>query len=273
MTIATQHQAADTGATFSCLIIKTGRAECHAHFYPALYQLTLVSAAREEKIDLGFSGSRLLERLLLAPGEVVAREELMSYAWADRVVGQGSLNQQIYTLRQVLCDEKKRDIIQTLPRRGYMLNPSYLMALPSSADSDNAAVENVATPAPAQPGKRSLLIALPAGLAILGGAMLVYYYLSSLPLQIPSQYLTAGASEIRYVNSDELILQRIVTQTAALRTRIAKLSVKPNQLIIGMRADYYEVLCAQADKGAKSLMFHKSQLNLIADEQLQACLQ
>jgi cholera toxin transcriptional activator len=273
MNTATQNQAADSGATLSCLIIKTGRADCHAHFYPTLYQLTLLSPSREEKIDLGFSGSRLLERLLQTPGEVVSREELMSHAWADRVVGQGSLNQQVYTLRQVLSDEKNRDIIQTLPRRGYMFNPSYLMGQPPQADSDDAPAAP-ANPAPAQllPSKRSLLIALPISLTLLGCALLAYYYLSNLPLQIPTQHLSAGSSEIRYINPDEQILQRLVTQTEALRTRIAGLSDKPNQLIISMSADYYEVLCAQPDKGVKSLMFHKSQLDLIADAQLLACL-
>lgn len=275
MTTATQNQAADTGATLSCLIIKTGRADCHAHFYPALYQLTLISAAREEKIDLGFSGSRLLERLLLAPGEVVAREELMSYAWADRVVGQGSLNQQIYTLRQVLCDEKDRDIIQTLPRRGYMFNPSYLGTQPSTADSDDDATNSAAAPTPARPRptKRSLLIALPIILTLLGSALLGYYYLSSAPLTMSTQRLAAGSSEIIYINQSPQILQRLISQTEALRSRIAELSNKPSQLIIGMTAGYYEVLCMQADSNdVKSLMFDQSQLDKIADEQLRACL-
>src|SRR5690606_37272300 len=78
-----------------------------------------------KKVDLGFSGSRVLERLLLAPGEVVSREELMNYAWEKRVVGQGSLSQQIYTLRQLLYDGRNQ-IIQTLPRRGYLFNPQCL---------------------------------------------------------------------------------------------------------------------------------------------------
>src|SRR5690606_40248882 len=101
------------------LVIRTGWEDCHAHFHAELYQLVLHRPGGEEKVDLGFSGSRLLERLLRVPGEVVPRDELLAHAWSDRVVGQGSLNQQVYTLRQVLGDEKNREIIQTLPRRGY----------------------------------------------------------------------------------------------------------------------------------------------------------
>lgn len=274
MNTATQNQAADSGATLSCLIIQTGRPDCHAHFYPTLYQLTLLSPSQEEKIDLGFSGSRLLERLLQTPGEVVSREELMSHAWADRVVGQGSLNQQIYTLRQVLTDEKNRDIIQTLPRRGYMLNPNYLVGQPPAADSAEAPMEAASSPAPAQllPSKRSLLIALPIGLLLLGCGLLSYCYLSYVPPQMATQQVSAGSSEITYINQDEHILQLLISHTEALRSRIAKLSETPNQLIVGMNAGYYEVLCMQADRGVKSLMFHQSQLDKIADAQLQACL-
>ena len=111
---------------FICPSLKTGRSGCSARFDHALYQLELSHAdGSQKKVDLGFSGSRVLERLLLAPGEVVSREELMGYAWENRVVGQGSLSQQIYTLRQLLYDGRNQ-IIQTLPRRGYLFNPQYL---------------------------------------------------------------------------------------------------------------------------------------------------
>ena len=95
MSLSPEMPVAEPGSTITCRVIKTGRGDWHAHFYPALYQLTLVKDGVEEKVDLGYSGSRLLERLLQEPGEVVSREELMNHAWADRVVGQGSLNQQI----------------------------------------------------------------------------------------------------------------------------------------------------------------------------------
>lgn len=124
--IQAQLQAAKAAGNLTCLTIRTGSTECFARFYPALFQLTLVKNGVEERIELGFSGSRLLERLVRNPGEVVDRDELMQHAWPDRVVGQGSLNQQIYTLRQILLDESNREIIQTLPRRGYLLNPHHI---------------------------------------------------------------------------------------------------------------------------------------------------
>lgn len=122
----------DISAKVARLTIKTGADGCYAYFCPALYQLTVVRDNVEKKIDLGFSSSRLLERLIQTPGEVVTREELMSHAWPGRVVGQGSLNQQIYTLRQALSDETARDIIQTLPRRGYQFNAHHLLEQPAA---------------------------------------------------------------------------------------------------------------------------------------------
>ena len=130
-----------------CLILKTGRQDCTINFFPARYQLQLSDG--EQRIELGYSGSRLLERLLRNPGEVVSREELLQYAWADRVVGQGSLNQQVYILRQILGDEKERQIIQTLPRRGYLFNVNYLLGPASTAASTVAALpEHPALPEP-----------------------------------------------------------------------------------------------------------------------------
>src|SRR5690606_11234866 len=131
---------------------RAGRDERMAFFYPARYQLVIDYAGERSKVELGYSGSRLLERLLQAPGEVVAREELMRYAWADRVVGQGSLNQQIYALRQILGDEKDRQIIQTLPRRGYLINPNFLRAPANSAEppGELLAAAPPADPAPAE---------------------------------------------------------------------------------------------------------------------------
>src|SRR5690606_15980385 len=97
----------EPGAPVDCYILQTGNPDRQAYFYPAMYQLCIREGGAEEKVDLRYSGSRLLERLLQTPGELVYRDELLAHAWTGRVVSQGSLNQQIYTLRQVLGDEKQ----------------------------------------------------------------------------------------------------------------------------------------------------------------------
>lgn len=277
MNTDTETQAAEVETTALPRVIKTGRADCHAHFYPALYQLTLVKAGSEEKVDLGFSGSRLLERLLRSPGEVVAREELMNHAWSDRVVGQGSLNQQVYTLRQVLGDEKTRAIIQTLPRRGYLFNPNYLMDPP--AISAPAAVDDGGATVPAdRPSSRHhrdrgrVSLAMLGGLGLLGLSLLGYLYQSNASARLLSSELHIGKTSVAYFNPDKQVQQQLILQTQGLSSRIAKLTDQPVELILGMASGFYEVLCMQPDGGVRSLMLHESQLGTLDDEQLRGCL-
>lgn len=113
-------------STCDVIRLRTGQGG-YLRFQPSHYQLR--SEGHEQRIELGYAGSRVLERLLATPGAVVGREALLEYGWTDRVVSQGSLNQQIYVLRQILGDEKGREIIQTLPRRGYRFNPEFIEAL------------------------------------------------------------------------------------------------------------------------------------------------
>jgi DNA-binding winged helix-turn-helix (wHTH) protein len=126
--------------------LRTGIKGTVAYFTPSIFQIRLVNLEESSIHDIGFSGTRLLEKLLLNKGDALSREELTQYAWPDRVVGQGSLNQQIYTLRQLLNDDKDRSIIQTLPRRGYLLDASAILAinyLDISEPSNNTLNQNI----------------------------------------------------------------------------------------------------------------------------------
>lgn len=277
MNTSTETLASEPGSSIACLIIRTGRPDCYAHFYPALYQLTLIKSGIEEKIDLGYSGSRLLERLLQAPGEVVSRDELMNHAWAERVVGQGSLNQQIYTLRQVLGDEKTREIIQTLPRRGYLLNPSYLVYPPSIDDIGEVDEQSQTTAA--KPTflrrygrQRPFWIILTSVISLLAIGMFSYLYLLSQPEQLHSSEMTLGKLNVRYIDQDPQHLQQLILQTHGLTSRLSALAQQRGELILSLRGGFYELLCLQPNNGARSLMFHESQLNRIADAQLSRCL-
>jgi cholera toxin transcriptional activator len=268
---------AEPGSSIACLIIKTGRSDCYAHFYPALYQLTLVKGGIEEKIDLGYSGSRLLERLLQEPGEVVSREELMSHAWADRVVGQGSLNQQVYTLRQVLGDEKSREIIQTLPRRGYLLNPNYLVYPPNIDD-----IGEVADPAeqnPPQPAflhrhgtQRASWVMLLSLFSVLGIGQFLFLQQISKPEDLHSSEMNLGTLNVQYIDRDPQRLQQLILQTHGLTSRLTALAHKPSHLLLSLRGDFYELLCQQDNGSVRSLMLHESQLDQVADAQLSRCL-
>ena len=276
-----ENLADDNQSSPPCLTIKTGRADCYARFYPSLYQLTLETNGVEEKIDLGFSGSRLLERLAQVPGDVVAREELMSHAWSDRVVGQGSLNQQIYTLRQVLGDERERTIIQTLPRRGYLLNPLHLVTpLPCPINPEPSQDPLLSTSAATAKPKAALqvgrfrnagLLALSV-MVLMGMAFLGYSASGNEPLPLNGERVQSGKLTISYVDPQHPEqMERLKAQTQLLTTRLERLVNEPARLFVSMRGEFYELLCMQAQGGARLMVIHYSQLDQVAEEQLQGC--
>jgi len=276
MTISTPPQPPAAQETADVLVICTGWADCQAHFHPALYQLVLHRPGGEEKVDLGFSGSRLLERLLRVPGEVVPRDELLAHAWSDRVVGQGSLNQQVYTLRQVLGDEKNREIIQTLPRRGYMFNPKFLAPLPPVVEpATEPDTRPEPQPAPLSPRQRRLIGLLGGGatLGLLALALLAFINYSLFQSQVIEHRVQLGPLQITYANPSAVALQELMKETAELGRRLAALAGQPTRVRLGKTTEYYEMLCSRQDNSSQWLMIHQSRLAEVSDQLLRGCLQ
>jgi DNA-binding winged helix-turn-helix (wHTH) protein len=271
-------------------LLRTGRADSLARFERTLYQLVLTDEqGEEETLDLGFSGSRLLERLLRTPGEVVSREELMSYAWEDRVVGQGSLNQQIYTLRHALLDSGSQ-IIQTLPRRGYLFNPHYLLhadslassvatpavgAAEQTAQSAEVAIAAQSMPLPVPASRSAWLTPLLSGtgmLLLLALATLGYRFSASPSGDTFTHSMGVGALQVTYIDKNQTLLDRLVGETRQLIEHIARSSAAPGRLIVNMSPGFYEIRCLHGDGRINWLKVHKSQLNAIPNEHLMGCL-
>jgi len=56
-------------------------------------------------------------------GEVLSKDELMELVWADSIVEEGNLSQNLYLLRKTLGDGKNgKPLIETFRRRGYRFN-------------------------------------------------------------------------------------------------------------------------------------------------------
>ncbi len=279
-------RAAKSMENLTCLTIRTGNAQCVARFYPALYQLTLVKNGVEEKVDLGFSGSRLLERLVRSPGEVVDRDELMSHAWPGRVVGQGSLNQQIYTLRQILADESEREIIQTLPRRGYLLNPNFVdISLESTAVEPPAS--EPATPTPA--GMPDALLPLPvetlapivkkswrlptlAGLSVLLvlGAGLAYHQITN--SKPPAANAQGKLLSITYAPQHPDKLANLISLGEQIEQQLTTQVKEPVHLLVGENGDQLHIICLHANGNARSLPIAQSQLAQLTVNDWAPCL-
>ena len=97
-------------------------------FWPSHNTLVIHEHNNRRKVELGYSSSRILEILIDRADTIVSRDEIFAFGWPDRIVGQNSLNQAISTIRELLADDEHREIIQTIPRRGYQFNSEFLVA-------------------------------------------------------------------------------------------------------------------------------------------------
>lgn len=280
--IQAQLQAAKAAGNLTCLTIRTGSTECVARFYPALFQLTLVKNGVEERIELGFSGSRLLERLVRNPGEVVDRDDLMQHAWPDRVVGQGSLNQQIYTLRQILLDESNREIIQTLPRRGYLLNPRHIdigfANLPKTIEPlvqaasvvDNLAVETVVkeTSTAASPPKQTWRM---IALAALGCcAMLGAFLLGKISV---ASTITAQKLQLSYSAHSAEELTKLQPFGRYIEQHLSDNISGPLRVVLGVHDNSLDLICLRPNGSSQHLHLTITTPEELASADLSTCLQ
>ncbi|WAC46453.1 winged helix-turn-helix domain-containing protein [Pseudomonas sp. SL4(2022)] len=121
-----------------------GRVLC---FDPSSQRVTIQESVANESVDLGFAPSRILQLLISRADTIVTRDEIFEFAWPGRVVGQNSLNQAIATLRELLGDDEKRLIIQTIPRHGYRLSSAFVsvaVELPGREVGESQAGQSVA---------------------------------------------------------------------------------------------------------------------------------
>lgn len=250
--------------------LKTGHSESLAFFCSALCTLTLYKNANRQIIDLGFSGGRLLARLMQEPGEMIDRDTLTAYAWPNRVVGQGSLNQQIYTLRKILGDEKDRKIIQTITRRGYRFNPDFVVAQSNASSAEH---QGDTAHAPSLPAISRAAIQRKWTLRAMAAAGFVGYILSVPPSQLFARLHIMGGHTVTYVETKNDQLKQLINVTRGLSTRLVSLSNKPMELsIVTIDDQTYHIYCS-GQTGANYISLHDNELHTISDTQLRECIE
>lgn len=74
---------------------------------------------KDQLIELPSKAAELLERLISNPGEIVKKDVLISDLWPESDSGGNNLAQTIHLLRKVFERHGERDLISTVPRRGY----------------------------------------------------------------------------------------------------------------------------------------------------------
>ncbi len=255
-----------------CFRLQIGGAGGEALFQPARYLLILLNGEQQKRVELGYSGSRLLERLLQTPGEVIAREDLLQYAWADRVVGQGSLNQQIYTLRQLLGDEQKRDIIQTLPRRGYLLNPSTVLETLQPAATAAPALQAAPTAQVITKKRPGFQLRWPAALMAAGTLLLCSKLASDKETDL-QLYATLGQLSILYVAQNPRQLAQLQHLAQPAVSGLAELSEQPRVVTVTGIGEFVQVLCRNPNsRQTHWLEIHQSRLSAVPEQHLRSCL-
>lgn len=253
--------------------MKTGHCDQQAYFCPVLYTLTLFKDESRHTVELGYSGGRLLERLIQAPGQVIDRETLVAYAWSDRVVGPGSLNQQVYTLRKMLGDEKNLQIIQTVPRRGYRFNPAFIIEKtpeqPLQQPATPALEQVPVMAAPVRSGLRRKAMAISATLAVITG-----YFFASPSTELYASLQKTGNSSVVYVEQQQPKVNELISKTRALSERMINLSEEPVELaIVGSANGYYRVHCSHTTGTNNTLILHANEIQSVSDTRLLSCVQ
>ncbi|WMI97610.1 winged helix-turn-helix domain-containing protein [Pseudomonas chlororaphis subsp. aurantiaca] len=233
-----------------------------------LYTLTLLESEENTTLDLGFSGGRLLERLMQDPGQVIDRDTLTAYAWTDRVVGPGSLNQQIYTLRKLLADEKHRQIIQTVPRRGYRFNPAFVIS-----QSAPAVVENTACAAPPPPPVTSRPTTRRKwAVSAIAAVLVVGYGLTTRTNELHASLQKTDDTDVVYIAEKMPKVQELIRVTRNLSHRLVRLSKKPVELaIVDVEDGYYQVSCS-IETEVNHIRLAEEEINTVSDIRLLDCV-
>lgn len=266
-------------------VLKLGDGLEFAEFEPGLWRVTVFHVLGvSRQVSLGYAEAYLLEYFLKHPGEMLSRQNLIDYAWRDRVVSQGSLNQAISNLRALLGDDQKREIILTVPRHGYQLNGDVIVSpdewLKRKAEMlapPPSSLEVVVEPPPPKTPDsdrrdwRSLfLFGIVGALLILlmGGVGARYFYLIFPPFEIDdfnadSLQLTLIAKNQKEIHETQELLSPLFKRMAALGG---------GRVIVSRTHHYLELDCLRNDGTMHSLRVHQGRILSIEDNYLQECL-
>jgi Tol biopolymer transport system component/DNA-binding winged helix-turn-helix (wHTH) protein len=112
----------------------------------------------EEMIVLPPKVFETLWMLVREGGRVVSKSELMETIWANTIVEESNLSQNIYTLRRALgVDEQGRQFIETVPRRGYRFAvPVKLLGEVASGDVKQVEQDSPPSDPPSAPAEKEI---------------------------------------------------------------------------------------------------------------------
>jgi cholera toxin transcriptional activator len=227
---------------------------------------------------IGRAESRLLDLLLMEPGQTKSRDEIIDYTWNDRVVASGSLNQAVFSLRNLLNDSRDHEILMTVPRRGYCFNRQYVvdaqtdLPVPAEEAAQPSApvIEELVAPAEVEP------VPLPSGnitqSTYMTKALSVAYVLTlgvCVFAGFHSDFDTRKV-EVSSLQQNDLTIHAVgdsVAEAESLRDLSAKqvqqasLNLK-GQVWLNLFKSNYSVSCVRPDESTVNLQLNSDQKDL-----------
>lgn len=239
-----------------------------------------------QNTTMGRAESRLLDLLLKEPGQTKSRDEIIEYTWNDRVVASGSLNQAVFSLRNILNDSRDHEILMTVPRRGYCFNRHYVVD--EQSDLPMPAQETVQPPLPVDdelpaPAMDSAPLPSPDSTrsTYMKKALSVAYVLTLAMCAFTGFHSRFDTSkvEISTVKQNDLVIHAVGNNAAeaqALRDLSAKQIVQlspalKGQVWLNLFKSNYSVSCVRADLTTANLQLNSEQKDLASI--IQQCLE
>ncbi|WP_191830507.1 transcriptional regulator [Pseudomonas fluorescens] len=218
-----------------------------------------------EELTLARAESRILELLLMEPGAICSREAILEFAWDDRVVSAGSLNQSIFMLRNVLGDGKDHEIVITVPRRGYRFNSDHMVAHSEAveAPAEEPQQTNTVAPATSPDSRQGIGTAVILGylaatvFAVLSIWRLVAWYEPTRELHVA--VIKQGELSISAVGKNEQEVNTFKTELSALNLPAENIK---GQVFISRKGSRMNMSCIRTTGRTYNLEFQ------LQDEQL-----
>lgn len=246
-----------------------------ALFDPEDSRLSITTPLGEvQHSTLGRAESRLLDLLLAEPGVIKSREQIIEHTWNDRVVASGSLNQVVFSLRNLLNDSRDHEILMTIPRRGYRFNPAYVSAgstpqvqpAPAPVELEIPGAPAPIVDAPVEPKQPIAWLSIAYAVTLLTClATLAHFTFSA----------KAPSIEVASSQRDQLTINTLGTSldaARALNTAVdQQLQDLPKNLVgqvwINQSRSNYSISCIRADQSTRNMLFnpqHKPLAGILA---------
>lgn len=255
-----------------------------AEFYPALWRLTvyhILGVSRQ--VSLGYAEAYLLEYFVEHPGQMTTRQDLLDHAWGDRTVSQGSLNQAISNLRALLGDDQKREIILTVPRRGYQFSADTIIDWQEWTTRKLEIVGGTEYPVPAEnspleevptvlPGRWQMPIYWGLScvmlLSLLTGLTTSYFYTAFRPYV--SEQLQAPHSQLTLLAENQQVLDATRDFLLPVFNRIESLG--GGHVLINRVHNYLEINCLRPNGSLHTLLVHMGRIKTMDESHLLRCI-